>query len=266
MLSGMRNNATSAGPRAVGSAPAAGAVFRALAENPGRTKSSQRLETESRATAGGAAQPATPGAGVPPNTSYPAQSNRIKPPLCWRPSAAGRGLPALPEQWRERVNLPNEPKFFGASHRWILLWKNDLHQFMPPNQFGFVWLRLGVVRRMGKLQIASRVFNLRHFTRSSKIDNDHQFTHPICAAAMTTPHPPTHAAGTAAGLLSRPRGGVRPVVAAAGPLRPRPRAQCPVVRGRRSRFGGAGGVPSGGPGAGTCLRHGHLDRTVAALG
>jgi len=38
---------------AVGSAPAAGVVFRALAENPWRAKTSQRLETESRATASG---------------------------------------------------------------------------------------------------------------------------------------------------------------------------------------------------------------------
>ncbi|HTJ00459.1 MAG TPA: hypothetical protein VL527_16385, partial [Dongiaceae bacterium] len=60
MFAGMRKSATSAGLRAeskacrlaLGSAPASGVVFRALAENPERPKSSQCWEPGPRATAG----------------------------------------------------------------------------------------------------------------------------------------------------------------------------------------------------------------------
>ncbi|HTI99351.1 MAG TPA: hypothetical protein VL527_10755 [Dongiaceae bacterium] len=57
MLDGMRKTATSAGLRAVGSAPATGAVFRALAENPERVKSSPRRGKVSRAIRGAPSGP-----------------------------------------------------------------------------------------------------------------------------------------------------------------------------------------------------------------
>jgi hypothetical protein len=50
----------------LGSAPAPGAVFRALAENAGRTKIFQTLMTVPRATAEREARSDTPGAGVLP--------------------------------------------------------------------------------------------------------------------------------------------------------------------------------------------------------
>jgi hypothetical protein len=50
-----------------GSAPAPGAVFRALAENPDAPKQSGRLEQFHAQEAGREARPATPGAGVLPN-------------------------------------------------------------------------------------------------------------------------------------------------------------------------------------------------------
>jgi hypothetical protein len=52
MSAGMRKTATRAGLRAVGSAPATGAVFRALAENPERTEIIPTSGKVSRATAG----------------------------------------------------------------------------------------------------------------------------------------------------------------------------------------------------------------------
>jgi hypothetical protein len=57
-----------------GSAPASGAVFRALAENPGAQKQSGRSEQFHAQEAGREARPATPGAGVLPSIGI-----RVKP-------------------------------------------------------------------------------------------------------------------------------------------------------------------------------------------
>jgi len=62
----------------MGSAPAPGAVFRALAENPDAAKRFKRSWQDCAQAAAREARPATPGAGVLPNptASFPDQAAR----------------------------------------------------------------------------------------------------------------------------------------------------------------------------------------------
>jgi hypothetical protein len=75
---GQRGGATNAN---LGSAPASGAVFRALAENIEHTQKNEYRGILLRQMAGREAHPATPEAGVLPNSSY-----QIEPSVIWEGS------------------------------------------------------------------------------------------------------------------------------------------------------------------------------------